>query len=232
MKKLRGFTLIELLIVVAIIAILAAIAVPNFLEAQTRSRVSRAQSDMRSLATGIESYFIDYNQYPAATAQADLTHDWDQLQDVSGDASRFGSTFARKDLQSAANPGANSMTTPVSFITSIFPDPFASPRGLSFRYWTDGRGWILGSYGPNGNANQGGNLRWDQIQMTNGYARITAARIDGGIETVYNSAVSQPSILLLTGASQGGADGGPGGSFTYDPTNGTTSPGDLWRVRQ
>lgn len=62
MKK--AFTLIELLIVVAIIAILAAIAVPNFLEAQTRAKVSRTKSDMRTLATGIESYSVDYNRPP------------------------------------------------------------------------------------------------------------------------------------------------------------------------
>jgi prepilin-type N-terminal cleavage/methylation domain-containing protein len=55
----RGFTLIELLIVVAIIAILAAIAVPNFLEAQTRARISRAVADMRTLATGLELYTVD-----------------------------------------------------------------------------------------------------------------------------------------------------------------------------
>ena len=63
MKK-YGFTLIELLIVVAIIAILAAIAVPNFLEAQTRSKVSRMKSDMRSVATALESYAVDSNSYP------------------------------------------------------------------------------------------------------------------------------------------------------------------------
>jgi prepilin-type N-terminal cleavage/methylation domain-containing protein len=61
----KAFTLIELLIVVAIIAILAAIAVPNFLEAQTRSKVSRVHSDLRTLATGIESYAVDNNnKYP------------------------------------------------------------------------------------------------------------------------------------------------------------------------
>lgn len=60
----RAFTLIELLIVVAIIAILAAIAVPNFLEAQVRSKVARAKADMRTLATGIEQYHVDYGGYP------------------------------------------------------------------------------------------------------------------------------------------------------------------------
>lgn len=64
-----GFTLIELLIVVAIIAILAAIAVPNFLEAQTRSKVSRVQADIRSIATAVESYCIDNNKYPRGWAE-------------------------------------------------------------------------------------------------------------------------------------------------------------------
>jgi prepilin-type N-terminal cleavage/methylation domain-containing protein len=63
-ERKQGFTLIELLIVVAIIAILAAIAVPNFLEAQTRSKVSRVKSDLRTLATALEAYSVDYNNYP------------------------------------------------------------------------------------------------------------------------------------------------------------------------
>jgi len=63
-KIIIGFTLIELLIVVAIIAILAAIAIPNFLEAHVRSKVSRAKADLRSIATALEAYHVEYNHYP------------------------------------------------------------------------------------------------------------------------------------------------------------------------
>lgn len=63
MKKSTGFTLIELLIVVAIIGILAAIAVPNFLNAQIRAKVARCYSDLKAISTGEEEYFIDNNRY-------------------------------------------------------------------------------------------------------------------------------------------------------------------------
>lgn len=61
--KPGAFTLIELLIVVAIIAILALIAVPNFLEAQLRAKISRCKADMRTIKTAMEAYYVDNNSY-------------------------------------------------------------------------------------------------------------------------------------------------------------------------
>ena len=92
----KGFTLIELLIVVAIIAILAAIAVPNFLEAQVRSKVSRCKADMRSLATAIESYTVDNNKYPTGEI--------------------YPEGYVRFRLKR--------ITTPIAFMASIPGDPF------------------------------------------------------------------------------------------------------------
>lgn len=60
----RAFTLIELLIVAAIISILAAIAVPNFLQAQTRAKVARVHAEMRTMMEALELYHVDNNEYP------------------------------------------------------------------------------------------------------------------------------------------------------------------------
>lgn len=59
--------MIELLIVVAIIALLATIAVPNFVEAQVRAKVGRAQADLRTVGTALEIYALDNGAYPAMT---------------------------------------------------------------------------------------------------------------------------------------------------------------------
>jgi type II secretion system protein G len=65
-----GFTLIELLIVVAIIGILAAIAVPNFLNAQTRAKIARVYSDIKAQGTALEQYRLDNNNYPPSNVSA------------------------------------------------------------------------------------------------------------------------------------------------------------------
>jgi type II secretion system protein G len=125
MKKylsITGFTLIELLIVVAIIAILAAIAVPNFLEAQMRSKISRAKSDQRSLATAIEAYCVDYTHYPH--------NEWPWPNTIDE-----GKT--EEELR-----GIHSLTTPVAYITSIPLDPF----GLPYDWYDTALGRITSGY--------------------------------------------------------------------------------------
>lgn len=61
-SKLRGFTLVEIMIVVAIIALLASIAVPNFLRARKRSQATRILEDLRLLDSSIDQYAIETNK--------------------------------------------------------------------------------------------------------------------------------------------------------------------------
>ena len=115
MGKNKGFTLIELLIVVAIIAILAAIAVPNFLEAQTRAKISRARSDMRTVATALEAYRVDYNSYSP------------MLGDSPGQALNRLTGYG--SVRSNAWRGVpHNLTTPIAFMTSIPADGFKSGK--------------------------------------------------------------------------------------------------------
>ena len=72
-NKEKGFTLIELLIVVAIIGIIAAIAIPNLLNAIDRGKQKRTMSDMRSIGTAVESYAVDINFYPRGFALASIS---------------------------------------------------------------------------------------------------------------------------------------------------------------
>jgi prepilin-type N-terminal cleavage/methylation domain-containing protein len=142
----EAFTLIELLIVVAIIAILAAIAVPNFLEAQTRSKISRTMSDMRSMATAAESYRVDNNYYPISA----------------DDVYRCNRPAVNGFAVYTTDEAFRCLTTPVAYISSVPKDIFnliapptaVKPGNGSYFYttrscensivWT---GLLIGSWG-------------------------------------------------------------------------------------
>ncbi len=156
--KTRAFTLIELLIVVAIIGILAAIAVPNFLEAQVRSKIARIKSEFRTIATGLESYMVDTNVYP-----------WEDNNTTEGITNQYGELSYR----------AWRLTTPVAYLSSVdFPDPFLvqgahggytdGKKRYQYNYrnhmffWTTSTAplykeaiWVLNSIGPDLTKNQG-----------------------------------------------------------------------------
>ncbi len=201
MKARNGFTLIELLIVVAIIAILAAIAVPNFLEAQTRSKVSRVKADMRSLATAAEAYLVDWNVYPT----------YHYLSPSPGGASPeffFGGNAFPAGAPDPAWDGKNQITTPVSYITSIPNDVFYVVKGSATEFERRQIMWVNWRYAdkrgifttPTGLAG---------VLRQYGAWRMTSAGPD----------LSRGQVL---------------GDFfltIYDPTNGTTSLGQIHRTQ-
>jgi len=83
LHRKEGFTLIELMIVIAIIGILAAIAIPQFSAYRTRSYNSAAQSDLRNMATAQEAYYVDYSTYTGnETTLASGTYGYQQSANV------------------------------------------------------------------------------------------------------------------------------------------------------
>ncbi len=232
----RGFTLIELLIVVAIIAILAAIAVPNFLEAQTRAKVSRVKADLRTLVTGLESYRVDHNRYPEGS---DNPAKWDPAY-----AAFFGPLATGYYTLASRQPGTAiagrdfaTLTTPVAYLTSVLSDPFAEQKGARITYqYRDAKatknGFIVTSFGPDAdilNPNGVGSLNTVN-PLSTGTDTGTVKRLgdinergvihyvektDGAIVTNVNA--NYGSILRALD------------DLSYDPTNGTVSEGDIYR---
>lgn len=101
----NGFTLIELLLVVAIMAILAAIAIPNFLEAQMRAKVSKVKADFRTIKTGLELYRVSEGDYPLMEKRI------------------CPGQNNRGDIHKVIT-----LTTPTSYMSSVdLPDPFVPP---------------------------------------------------------------------------------------------------------
>jgi prepilin-type N-terminal cleavage/methylation domain-containing protein len=214
----KAFTLIELLIVVAIIAILAAIAVPNFLEAQVRAKVSRAQTDMRSVATALEAYAVDHNQYPLMrmliTSGTLITNR--QPDDYVAPPGTVGRVF------NIATIPLN-LTTPVAYITTTFRDPFISDssRRLSA---------VSGAVTAGPGSTTPLTVRTDRTTYDYRYDNmVQLTQLAGfGFDDRDLQAYGR---WRLTSIGPDNEYFGSIGRRVYDPTNGTTSLGDIVRTQ-
>jgi len=198
----NGFTLIELLIVVAIIAILAAIAVPNFLEAQTRAKVSRVRSDLRSLAVAEEAYRVDWNTF----THLDM-----------GDDPTYVEGFCE-------------LTTPVAYVTSLPKDTFGEHRyavNMTRRYpmFELGTGAVGVSSTGTPQSSKPAGFPADTFLLTSAgpdHIDDTCADVMG-----FNLTEGQFPWPSLPNNNQSVA---AVCSLAYDPTNGTVSRGQVYRT--
>ncbi len=103
-RKRKGFTLIELLIVVAILGILAAIAIPNLLSAQAKSKYARAASDTKTATAQVIFYANDKNQNPGTLA-ALRTGGYANVADNDPWGTPYNLSAAFQSTSTPANPG-------------------------------------------------------------------------------------------------------------------------------
>lgn len=209
MKK--GFTLIELLIVVAIIAILAAIAIPNFLQAQVRSKVSRARADMRSAANALEMYYVDHNDYPIPHGNPTFRIPGSQRYDGHGSERSLGFSTLPPDI-----------TTPIAYVTSVPQDVFKQGQMAS-------KGVNTGLPYETGNPFDM-SFVYHPIQY---WRRLTEEGTDSGFthEDVADYGMWRMFSLGPDGRYNTMGTMDPAGGWRYDPTNGTISRGMILRTQ-
>ncbi|HPA47491.1 MAG TPA: prepilin-type N-terminal cleavage/methylation domain-containing protein [bacterium] len=116
--KHRAFTLIELLIVVAIIGILAAIAVPRFLDAQVRAKMAHGQVSLDTLETGIHALVIDKGVLLIDKMDYETEEGKNRIRDY------FNSVGLERKLGYDTCATFAPLTTPISYLSSLPTDPF------------------------------------------------------------------------------------------------------------
>jgi hypothetical protein len=135
----------SILICLLALLIVSSVSLPNFFEANVRSKVSRAKSDQRSLATALECYFVDNSCYPAWGVEGESANS-----EVSQDSAAYQLPSFRIWTQTWQQREFMTLTTPVAYITMYYKDVFSDDPSATFVYYTDGPGWILVSPGPDG----------------------------------------------------------------------------------
>lgn len=199
----RAFTYVELMIALTIIAILAAIAVPNFLEAKTRAQVARSKSELVVLKAAVEAYRLDVRAYPPN--------------------------------QIAGEPNGADLivlTTPIAYLTRLPYDVFTIPdsRGPNsydeldefalYNYFNaiqvDPEGALkVAMYDPQGETPEqpvDGYFEFSGFMATMIWGIGPGASLPATSSNPYTTVMPDGTVQLLP----------------YDPTNGTTSDGDIY----